>query len=327
MPNIRIPTYLSDRDEYCGDKYIPITELFSDPKYCLPGMDKNSWGLGSAKIDEFRRMSFNAVKKRWNEDKRCKFSTYWNANIEAINQLGLNEFAKISWFRDLANVMAALQCDDKPIGKRKRHIVSFGIRLDLYRKYYKWRLQLVKCGSDAQFKKPVIRDMAVLTAKRYGTKMSEIVQIEKRDIAVKKDQIFLDFRQWCEERNYVIGEGLKAAMKLIMDVDPLKENRKYKYKATDIEQCVVKTEIQPSEDRSFHTRLPGELLEQMYQIIRLYNSDKENEFKPKLTSAAYVAQAIAYYNKRVPLKYSDPIAYEEYLTTKQQKDYNEKKEE
>lgn len=41
--------------------------------------------------------------------------------------------------------------------------------------------------------------------------------------------------------------------------------------------------------------------------------------------SAYVTQAVSAFNKRVPLKYADPVAYQEYLAIKQAEEYNDSK--
>lgn len=331
---------LSSDDSGIPDDYLSITEIFTNPKCALPGFSADTWCIGEKRLKDMRRKCFENTLLRLRTSKAERFDKYWNGNIDAINQLGLNEFAKLSFFSDLASVMMAFEnrVKTKYVDISSKHkVISFGIRKTLYRKYYDSLAVALKTGQDP---KPV--NLYDPKKKRrndvfYNTQQTTIV-FDGPDggkphyVELNKNEVFLAYEKWCKLNGITKKQGLYNAMLLMMkefpikDMDSLEEIRAFKkyhkYKDNIRTEEIVVRSNDPSEWSSIKIKLPMSVKDKIENIIKLYNHDLSNVWKKNMTLSSFGLQALVYYIKNIPLKYSDPQAYHEYMEVKDAEEYN-----
>lgn len=331
MGRKRNPIFLSEKDEYVPDEYIGIYEIFSNPKCALPTHTPEKWCLGKTKLKELRGKTFKSVRSRFLESKASDFSRYWNSNLDAINNLGINEFFKISCFTELAQAMICFKTSikNKTNGK-KRVIISFGIKKSIYRSYYDSLEKSLETGEipekvnlyDRHKRRVVDIDKLPRTMIRFESEVPN----QYKWVEIYKNEIFTMFEQWCKLKKKTKKQGLYEAMALLMKSQPIKEmesDLEVYSNQIDIHTTDFVQENSGSGDMLLKATVPKKIVSLSHEIITRYNSDPNNKAKTLLTTDLYVAQAINEFNKNIPLKYSDPIAYEEYLNIKKTQTYNE----
>lgn len=330
-------TFLADDDKYVPDGYISITELFSDGAYALPGYDPDNWCIGTKKLQEMRRNTFLEVKKRFEISYVSKFGNFWNNNLDTLNSLGINQFSKLSCFRDLAHLMI---CFDTMIlthdKSHKNDYVSFGIKETLYRKYSMAMKEAIESGET--FKIPALYDAHKRRSSTITTLPKAHIQIKSNDpkhpysIDIDKNELFLEFERWCKAHMLKKQDALYKGMQMLMKENPIEEGQNFKNiivsepsNHSNIQESIY---ISDSTERiNMVATVPANVNELAKAIVKRYNRDPENIGKKKLTLGMYAGQAIAAFNKSVPLKYSDPVAYKEYIDALKSKEYNNKSEE
>jgi hypothetical protein len=324
--------FLSERDEYVPEDFLSITEIFTNPKCALPGYDPEQWCLGQQRLKEMRRATFNAVRTRFWETKAERFDCYWNGNIDAINELGLNEFAKLSCFKDLAPVMIAFEerIETKYEYGSKRKYISFGVRKKLYRKYYDSLKEALEKGEAPKAVYLPERKKRRTNSLYSSTQLTSIDLGTNENgthfkVNINKNDTFLAFEQWCKLSGRSKKQGVYDAMQLIMEQKPVEgmgDISAYARK-TDIDKQEVIVKERSAENVKVAFETPANILAQVEDIIRRYNTDPDNRGKQQLTKNMFITQAIAFYIKHLPLKYSDPIAYKEYMAIKEAQEYND----
>lgn len=325
----RMKIYISKKDEYVPDNYIGIWDIFTDPQYALPGYSAEEWCLGIKTLDEMRVKTFSAVKKRFDISGAYNFASYWNGNLDAINEMGLNQFTKLSCFSDLSK---AIICFDKTIENKRTKIkskyVSFGINKEIYSKYSNSLSEAIKTGEPLQkvslFDRHKRRLNDLFSCPITSIKYSDPRTGDKRTVSIDKNETFLRFEQWCKIKGKKKKTGFCEAMALIMEQNPVDglEDIKAFERNKGIDGKEVVLDISYDSKVKIYSLIPEQVSKMMFAIIRRYNSDPENQTKQQLTPSLYIAQAVADFNKRVPLKYSDPIAYKEYIAIKESENYN-----
>lgn len=329
MANNRgLPTVLSEADEFVPDGYIAITELFSEGKYALPGYSSEQWCLGKKRIKDMRKKTYFEVKKRFDIAGVDSFSVFWNGNLDAINDLGINEFHKLICFKELSGAMICFETveKNKSNDRRRRHI-SFGIKRSIYEKYYRNIRDAIRSGTIP--KKISIAD----SRKKYRgdiqrfptTNISLETNSGKMVMKLPKNEIFSMFERWCKIKKRKRSLAIYDALMALMEKDPvdgLGTLEAYS-RRTDIGDSEVVFKDDSEEVSSISFKIPDRIMSIAKQIIIRYNKDPDNMQKPRLTESLYVSQAIDAFNRRVPLKYSDPVAFREYLEIKEAKEYNE----
>lgn len=325
----RLTLLLSTKDQYVPENYIGITDLFLNPKYALPGYSSEQWCLGYKILDEYRTKTFREIKKRFQISGARSFAKYWNGNLDAINSMGLNEFAKLSCFSELATAMI---CFEEVVKNKnndnRRRFVSFGIRKDIYEGYAESLREALETGQmpnkvnlfDNRKKRLNDLFMAPLTSITFKD-----AQGHNHAIQINKNEIFYKFERWCKIKGIQKKQGIYDAMVLMMEQNPVDglEDVKAFTKDSGINSREVVLSTCEKSGCFIQIKFPESITNQMRSIIRRFNSDPENKVKNKqLTTNTYITNAIAAYNKRMPLKYSDPIAYKEYLEIKKDAEYN-----
>lgn len=326
--------FLSEKDEYVPDDFVSITEIFTNPKCRLPGYTAEEWCIGHKKLKEMRDKTFYAVRKRFYESGAAQYDRYWNSNLDAINHLGLNEFAKLGCFIELAEVMICFQVsiETKYMKGSKRKYICWGIRKRLYKQYYNNLKDALENGTET----PKIK---LYDAKKSNRGKLESVNLPRtkaifgwpdgttRKIAFEENDIYYTFLQWCKFKGVERKRALYNAMIVLMRDYPVKEleNLKIEKRKTDIEM-VHEISIQNNKVgcKTFSMPMPEELSKQLDNIVERYNNDPNNLGKQKLYKKALVAQAIQFYVKHLPLKYTNPLMLEEYKKIKDTEAYNKK---
>lgn len=320
--------YLSKNDCVVPDDFIPVWDLFSEPKYALPGYPEDQWCIGAKALDEMRRKTYREFKKRYDMSKAISFSSYWNSHIDSINNLGINEFTKLHCFAELSSVM---MCFEQTIKNKhndnKRKYVGFGIRKTIYENYYRSIRKSVQTGTipePVNMHEPKKRRSCSSTSRNlYHFYFESTVAGKKHAVSINKNEVFEMFSEWCRRKNRQKKDAIYEALLLLMKenpVDGLGSPKDYA-KNIDIEQD--QTSVQNAVGLTVRkVKVEHELLEFIEDIIKRYNSDPENKAKPKLTFTMYAKQAFIAFNKKLPLKYVDPEAYQEYLKLKEETEYN-----
>lgn len=324
----RYPVFLSKDDSVVPDNFIGIHSIFSEEKYALPGYSAEEWCLGGKALDEMRVKTYKETKKRFDLSGANSFAAYWNCNLDSINDLGINEFSKLSCFSELCT---AMMCFEKTIQNKhntnKRKYVGFGIRKKIYENYYKSIKESIETGN-------IPKKVDLFDPKKKRRSELSIVQKttlyfdsdnpnRKYAIEVGKNELYLMFEQWCKLSGETKKDALYKAMRLLMEQNPIKglEDSKLFARNIDVEknEIIVNSKCKQS---SVKVNMSGELYEQILGIIKRYNLDPENASKSKLNISSYATQAFSLFNKKIPLKYSDPVAFKEYLKLKDETEYN-----
>lgn len=325
----RFETYLSEID-VVPEKYIPITEIFSNPKYKLAGYTDNEWVIGKKTIYELRRKTFYQTRKKFHEIGSKSFALFWNGNIDGINELGLNEFFKLSAFRELSSCMICFE--EKivsQINKRNNRYVSFGILKSNYEKYSE---SLRVAYENGDFPKPVnlydphkrrLNDL--FNSPKVTLKIDGDKRKNQHAISIYKTDLYYRFEKWCKDNGKNKKEGLYAAMQALLKDEPTTKLENPKNTAQQFSSLESPISIRETGEVSLCIKIPALVYDTAMAVIRRFNSDPNNISKKKLSTSLYAAQAIADFNQRVPLKYIDPIAYKEYLEIKEIEKYNENK--
>lgn len=328
MPK-KLPILLSQSDEFVPETYIPISDIFSYSKYALPGYSESEWCLGKKALKKMREETFKEVKKRFEISGAKSFSKFWNGNLDAINSIGINEFSKLSCFAELCTAMICFEERKKnTTNENKRIFISFGIKRDIYAAYYKSLKNSLKNGSVPDkvnlFDYHKRKNNDVFQEPR-GTISITDENGSKHSISIPKNEVFYRFERWCMIKRIKKSQAIYNAMNLLMEANPVEglDGVKAFVRDTGLKSREVVLNIANNTDSKILISIPGEILNDMESIIYRYNSDPENKGKNQLTKSIYAAQAISAYNKRIPLKYSDPIAYKAYIEIKQSEMYNE----
>ncbi len=319
---------LSEKDEYVADGYIGIYELFRNPRYALPGCDPAKWCIGKDELSKMRYETYREVKKRFDMCKASDYSRFWNGHVDAINSLGLNRFANLLFFKEIATAMVCFQDTVKNKGNdNKRRFVSFGIKDSIYREYYKSQREALRTGS-----KPVPVNLFDSHKKRTGnifklpkaTLAFDTEDSGKQMLKISQNAVFNMFEFWCKAKGVNKTDGIYQAMRLLIETYPvteLKELGAYVRKCDlDYVEVVVPETI--SESVKANLYIPKGVHDQMRKIIDNYNADPDNIGKPTMTIPKYVNNAILRLNQNSPLRYSDPEKYKEYVKAKQAEEYN-----
>lgn len=329
---IKHNTFLADDDKYVPEGYISITELFSDGAYALPGYDPDNWCIGPKKLQEMRRDTFLAAKKRFEISAVAKFGNFWNGNLDTLNALGINQFIKLSCFKDLAHLMI---CFDTMIlnhdKTRKNDYVSFGIKEELYSRYYMDLKKSIESGET--FKLPALYDPHKRRKNTLTTLPKAHIQFKSNNpnqpyrLDIDKNELYLEFERWCKAHMLKKQDALYKGMQMLMKEHPIEEGRNFKniVVSNPVNQSKPQEVIYVSDSTeriNMVATVPSNVSELSKAIVKRYNSDPENAGKKKLTLGMYAGQAIAAFNKTVPLKYSDPVAYNEYIESIKSKEYN-----
>lgn len=315
--------FLTSKDEYVPEGYIGIYSIFSEPKYALPGYSQEEWCLGYKTLDEMRTKTYKDVRKRFDLSGAYNFDKFWNGNLDAINDIGLNRFVKLPCFSELATAMICFETQKELNNGRKRKYISFGIKRDIYARYYRSLSDALKTGELP--KKVNLYDRKKRhTGELFNTPTAQI-NFDGNVVSLSKNELFLMFEQWCKIKRKKKKQALYEAMELLMKKDPVDglDDVKLFERDIDIRNREVVLNLAKDEENTYMIKVPEQISKDMQAIISRYNQDPENCAKEKLTTSTYAAQAIAAYNKRIPLKYLDPIAYREYLEIKEAQRYNE----
>ena len=317
--------YLSKNDENVPENYIPLTKILTDKNYAIKGFDGEKIVLGIKSVDSMRKKMFSETKKIFVAANLKKFSSFWNGNIDAINNSGFNEFYKMSFFRDLSSVIICFEIIKQSVQKRPNRIISFGISKKNYETYVQKLNQAIEINDKSfsfKMNDPYKRKKNDMFSFKDAT-----IQIGENTITLKKNQIYNKFEKWAKLKGKTKQQAIYEAIQLLMEKDPVEKE--------DLNNIIVPNSnfssmnniitVRQEGETSVTVRIPNQLYDTANNVIRRYNSDPSKISKDRLSMSAYVSQAIVEYNKKVPLKYIDPVAYREYMKIKLSEKYNSKK--
>lgn len=324
--------YLSNKDEYIPEQYIPLTDLLLNPDYALPGYSREEWPMGFKTLDEMRRKTFRNVKKRFTAAGAKSFASFWNGNLDAINDAGLNEFTKLSAFRELSVCMIAFETKIVSlVNKRNNRYISFGILRKNYEKYAESLRIAISEGEIPEkvslydHHKKRLNDL--FSVSNVQLRFDGKDKKSQHKVTISKNDLYYEFEKWCKIKGKTKKQGLYEAMQLLIEQNPIEtqdaENVFTKRNEFGSLECVISS--RESGEVGTTIKMPAPVYDNAVAIIRRFNSDPINVSKNNLTMSVYASQAVAAFNKRVPLKYSDPVAYKEYLAIKQEEEYNKNK--
>lgn len=324
--------YLSKSDEYVPENYISISDLFLDAKYAFPGYTAKQWVMGSKTLDEMRKKTFSMAKKRFILSGAKSFASFWNGNLDAINDAGINQFTKLSAFSELSGCMIAFEkIVVSAINKRNNRIVSFGISKSNYDRYAGSLKIAILHGSEPKkvnlydAHKKRLNDMFSVPVATFSFDGKDSKSQYK--INVHKVDLYYKFERWCKLQGKTKKQGIYEAMELLLEQVPVEPSDSQSVFVKKNEfgsmECIINS--RESGNVNMTVKIPASIYDGITSIIRRFNSDPENLSKPQLTVSSYVSQAVAAFNKRVPLKYSDPNAYKEYVAIKETEEYNNSK--
>lgn len=323
-------TDLTFKDETVDDGFIPIYELFSDSKYALPTIGKDKWCINENKLRRMRLETYREIKKRCELCGATSYAKFWNGNLDSINELGLNKFAYVAGFGELANIMLCFEKKVKNQNNDKyRRLVSWGIRKSTYREYYMSQREALETGNP-----PKEVRLYEAKKKRAGNVFKQAIRnLEFKEdgkeytLHVNENAVYRQFEHWCKIKGIEKKNGIYQAMRLIMEEEPvtsgeLKELGAYERKCDlDYSEILIPEttgkkyiEIRCSIPKSVHTK--------MKEIIKRHNSDIDNIGKPCMTVDKYLTQSVELLNQKAPLKYSNPELYEKYIEAKEAQEYN-----
>ena len=323
--------YLSERDQDVPESYIPLTDFFLNSDYALPGYSKEEWAIGFKALDEMRKKTFRNAKRIFFKTGAKSFSSFWNGNIDALNESKTNEFCKLSSFIYLSGFMIAFEVIKKsqPNQKNNRYI-SFGISKSNYN-IYKYTLELaIKRGetvtkfnlSDPHKRRS--NDLYMLPKMTFGFDGEK--RKDQYTVTVDKIDLYHQFEFWCKINGYTKKQGIYKAIQELLKQYPLEKNENENQNVFNDEFSSLTYVINSRDSGRQNTSIsiPAPIYDDANKIIRRFNNDPQNATKNKLNFSMYVAQAVAAFNKRVPLRYSDPVAYQQYLEIKETEKYNNK---
>lgn len=324
--------YLSNNDEYVPERYIPISDFFLNPKYALPGYSKEEWVIGFKTLDEMRKKTFNQAKKRFLDSGANSFASFWNGNLDAINDAGINQFTKLSAFRELSGCMIAFENKIKSVHKKRNNrYISFGILIDNYEKYSDSLRNAILNGSIPE--KVNLYDPHKRRLNDLFSTPTTHFDFDGKDrksqyrITVNKIDLYYKFEMWCKLKGKTKKQGIYEAIQTLLEQNPIgsddSKNVVVKRNEFGSLECVISSRDYGEVTSSI--KMPAYLYDVSNAIIRRFNSDPANISKKRLTMSAYVTQAVSAFNKHVPLKYADPVAYKEYISIKQTEEYNNSK--
>lgn len=326
MPEYRFG--LTMRDENVPEGYIPIYNLFTEKKYALPGCEE-FWCIGEERLKRMRFDAYHEVKKRFELCKAVNYAKFWNGNLDAINDLGINPFGNLLHFKELASVMICFQTtEENKVSGKKRKMISWGISDKIYREYYRAQREAAKTSEPA---KPVrLYDQH---KKRTGN-MFKLPRVkilfdtehgDKQVVKLRRNALYNQFEFWCAANRLTKSEGIYQAIGLLIEqypVEGLEELGAYERKCDLDYSEVLIPDTTPENSVSTTVWIPKKVHMKMREIIDRWNKDPENIGSKQMAIPAYVTQAVDELNKRAPLRYSDPEAYQEHLKAIRAEEYN-----
>lgn len=323
--------YLSTKDQYVPKNYIPLTDLLMNPKYALPCYTPEEWCIGFKAVNEMRKKTFSAAKKRFNLTGAKSFKTFWNGNLDAINEAGINEFYKLTAFRDLSTGMVAFEeIIQSTNNKRNNRYVSFGVSKE---NYYIYCEKLKKSISEGRMLESINlydrhkrRTNDLFNVQTVSIRIDGPMKKDQYSVTLHKNDLFLEFEQWCKIKGKTKKQSIYEAIKLLMEQNPVdqKDTQGLLSKKNGFSSLEVVIGARTDGTVQKQVKLPAQLYDTLEAIIRRFNSDPSNISKGNVTLSTMVTQALSEYVRRLPLKYVDPIAYKEYLALKSIEEYNKK---
>lgn len=326
MPEYRFG--LTMKDETVPDGYIPIYNLFTEKKYALPGCE-DFWCIGEEQLKKMRFYAYHEVKKRLELCKSVDYAKFWNGNLDAINDLGINPFANLIHFKELASVMICFQTTEaNKFSGIKRKMVSWGIKDSVYREYYRAQREAVQTGEKAK----AVR-LYDNHKKRTGNmfKMPRVKIFfdtqngDRQVVKLRRNALYNQFEFWCAANRLTKTEGIYQAISLLVEqcpVEGLEELGAYERKCDLDYTEVLIPDTTPENTVSTTVWIPKKIHMKMREIIERWNKDPNNIGEKQMTIPAYVTQAVDELNRRSPLRYFDPEAYREYLKAVEAEQYN-----
>lgn len=306
---------LSEQDETVPDSHIGMYALFSNKKDPAVYMSEKQ-------RQKIRSDTFLAVKKIYDKYGSPDYADFWNYNLDAINQLGLNKFANHA---KIAPVCGIIECFEQKVktktNGKPRNIISFGINIKRLTDYL-FELKRYKLGAGPF---PAPPELPADQKKSEEAVMFGTARLGLGDgagIPIAKNALYYQFVHWCTLNNVTRKQGALMALEYFIQGHPtegLKDIEEYRVNTEFTKTLEAPTAIEDGE-RKMTVKIQAPIFSVAKGIIRRYNSDIANITKETLTFDGYVNNALHLINQHMPLKYRDPEAAAEQEKIQQMKE-------
>lgn len=301
-----IPPLLSDKDEFVPDTHIGMYQLVTNPK------DPAIY-MAELQCQKMRKETFDAVATLYKKYGSPDFQIFWNYNLEAINELGLNKFTTHTRLLPIVGIM---ECFEKKMKLKSngsmRYVISFGVEKKKLSDYLREVKFSKKTGKEVppprlELKHPnKSRDLIL-----FG---ETILKTEGGNLVIDKNAVYNQFSHWCSLNGVTKKTGATMALKFFVEnhkIDGLGDVEDYDI-LTELDRPVLAAKRKTENiDETIKVRIDGNLLAKAKDIVKKYNRDVANIAKETLTMAGYINNAIHLLNEHMPLKYRDPELYEQ----------------
>lgn len=300
-----MPPLLSEQDEFVPDTHIPLYKLVTNPK------DPAIY-MSEAVCQKMRKETFDNVHTLYKKYGSPDFQIFWNYNLEAINELGLNKFGTHT---RLLPIIGLMECFEKKMKLKSngqmRYLISFGINRDKLTDYLREVKLSKKTGKEvplpkAEFKGNKSRDFIL-----FGEAQ---IQAGGGQLLIDKNAVYNQFSHWCSLNGITKKTGATMALKFFVDNNPISG-------LGDLEDYDIFTELDKpvlamkkkneGPPEVIKVSVDGTVLGKARDIIKRYNRDVANIAKETLTIHGYVNNALHLLNQNMALKYRDPEMWEQ----------------
>lgn len=300
-----IPPLLSDKDDFVPDTHIGMYQLLTNPK------DPAIY-MSEARCQQLRHETFDAIHTLYKKYGSPDFQIFWNYNLEAINDLGLNKFGTHT---KLLPIIGLIECFEKKMALksngRLRYIISFGIEKKRLVEYLKEKKLAKKTGAEVPLPKLELRQPKSRDLILFG---ETHIMAGGGDLKIDKNSVYNQFSHWCSLNGIAKKTGATMALKFFVDnhpIDGLGDTEDYDV-FTEFDKPILAAKRKDSvPDETIKVKVDGTVLNKAKDIIKLYNRDVANIAKETMTLAGYTSNALHLLNQNMPLKYRDFDLYQQ----------------
>lgn len=298
---------LSKKDEGVPDGYIGVFQYFVDS-------DKFNHLFGVETATKLRKNTYNNVLKLFNEYGSSHYEKLWNIHIPEIVDLKLNEYANFKEIKDLCYYMECFSSIEKVSKGIKRYRISFGFKMSKLEEYYSLKEKSVEQNipfippkANKRFKDD--RDKLVVD---FGLVYMPFNKIRSdgtsNNTPIPRNALARRFNDWKMLKELSLYEACNLAMKTVMEnypVDGLSDLENYEI-LTVFDKCILKKKNNNISPIKIIIDVKSDIVDMADKILIRWNADPLNQHKMAYSRKQYIEDAIAYYNSKMPLKYSNP---------------------
>lgn len=300
-----IPPLLSDKDDFVPETHIGMYRLLTNPK------DPAIY-MSEAQCQKLRHETFDTVNTLYKKYGSPDFQIFWNYNLEAINELGMNKFGTHS---KILPVIGLIECFEKKMKLKSnghyRYIISFGIDKERLKRYFYEVRRAKQYGGEVPPPKLVLkrnktRDLVLFGEAKLSAGGGRMI--------IDKNAIYNQFSHWCSLNGVTKKTGATMALKYFIEnhpIDGIEDLENYDVFTEFDKPILAAKKKDKAFDETIKVKMDGEVLRKANEIIKLYNRDVANIAKETLTLDGYANNAFHLLNQNMPLKYRDKELYEQ----------------